>query len=229
MKKIFTIFICVAVIWVCSIACLAADTGIISENVTEGLVTENSDNKGTAPVGEHTLFSRVWECLIEHKTEALGVGGDAILIIVSIIIKLRNDKKTKGISDDLKAVKGDASATSISQNSVVNVVNQLIDGYNGMHNSYEKYGLTEANRNKLIGAVMVQNTALLEILTTVYVNNKNLPQGVKDLVNLKYANTLKTLGDDQTLIAIVEAVREKICVVESEKVDTAEIVEQAEV
>ena len=93
----------------------------------------------------------------------------------------------------------------------------MIDGYNdmsqkydAMKESYDQYGATEGERNRVVGAVFATNAAILEILTTVYVNSKNLPQGVKDLVNLKYANCLKTLQDDKQLIAIVEAVRNNL-------------------
>lgn len=159
---------------------------------------------------EHTLFTRVWEYCVENRTEMLGLAGDAIIFILAIFLKLRNDKRTKHIESDLQIVKGDASGTASAQSSVVEAVNGMIDGYNNMCNSYEKYEHTEDDRNRLVGAVMVQNTALLEILTTVYVNSKNLPQGVKDLINLKYANCQKALGDDEMLRAIVDAVREKV-------------------
>jgi hypothetical protein len=86
----------------------------------------------------------------------------------------------------------------------------LNTGYADMKAAYEANALKEDDRNRLIGAVMVQNTAILEILSSVYVHNKNLPQGVKDLVILKYANTQKAISDDEMLCSIVEAVREKI-------------------
>lgn len=38
----------------------------------------------------------------------------------------------------------------------------------------------------------------------MYPNSKNLPQGVKDLVNLKYADALKIVGDDNKLIEAAE-------------------------
>lgn len=72
------------------------------------------------------------------------------------------------------------------------------------------YGAMEGERNRIVGAVLATNSAILEILTTVYANSKNLPQGVKDLVNLKYANCLKSLEDDKQLMTIVEAVRNNI-------------------
>ena len=83
-------------------------------------------------------------------------------------------------------------------------------GYAELRKAYEKYGETENDRNRVTGAVLAQSAAMLEILQLVYANSGKLPQGVKDLINLKYANTLKTIGDDKQLLAIVAAVRDNI-------------------
>lgn len=83
-------------------------------------------------------------------------------------------------------------------------------GYAELRKAYEKYGETENDRNRVTGAVLAQSAAVLEILQLVYANSGKLPQGVKDLINLKYANTLKTIGDDKQLLAIVAAVRDNI-------------------
>lgn len=196
MKKYIFVFLIVAVL-VCSLP-----ISIYAEN--EGINVSTVDTVGAD--AEHDLFSRVWEYFNDNTNEVLTVAGNMIIVAFGIFTKLRNDKKTTAISEDVKAVKKSSSA----QTAVVGVVNQMVDGYKGMKESYEKYQTAEDDRNKLIGAVMVQNTALLEILNTVYVNNKNLPQGVKDLVNLKYANCLKALENDEVLSAIVESVREKV-------------------
>ena len=39
--------------------------------------------------------------------------------------------------------------------------------------------------------VTIYGKATLEILAAVYANNKNIPQATKDLVQLKYVETLK--------------------------------------
>ncbi len=196
-KKILLIFTCLLVLiafCVTPIQCLALEA-----------------ESGTGePSTAHTIFSRLDEYYVENKTEVLGLVGDAVIFILAIIVKLRNDKKTKEIENVLGAVKDDTKGTVFSQNSVVCAVNGMIDSYNGMREAYEKYESTEDDRSRLVGAVMVQNTALLEILQTVYVNNKNLPQGTKDLVNQKYANCLKALSDDELLRSLVEKVREKV-------------------
>jgi hypothetical protein len=37
-----------------------------------------------------------------------------------------------------------------------------------------------------------------------------MPQGVKDMVNLKYANCLKSISDDEKVLAVVDSVREQL-------------------
>lgn len=212
-----------------TLTCYATDTEgdlvdePLSESVTENAIAETNGSGFSWQM----FFSRVWEFAVENKTELLGAAGNTLVFVMTLVVKVSNGSRMKDITSDLQIVKADAGGTASSQSSVVSAMNGLIGGYNQMYESYEKYGQTEEDRNKLIGAVMVQNTAILEILSTVYVNSKNMPQGVKDLVNLKYANCLKAIGDDKTLLAIVAAVREKIdtnteSASEEEKEDTAE-------
>lgn len=172
------------------------------------------------PEGEsayHTVFTRVWEFVTTYSGESLSVVGSVMLLILNLILKRSSSKMSKETNKTLKNIKCEVEETLGGQNSVVSVANKMIDGYNdmsrkydAMKESYDQYGATEDERNRVVGAVFATNAAILEILTTVYVNSKNLPQGVKDLVNLKYANCLKTLEDDKQLIAIVEAVRNNL-------------------
>lgn len=206
-KRILLTLICVlsAIMFFASaLTCLATD--LPSEPVTESGNSEASDSG----FQWRDLFSRAWEFYNENKTEVLSLAGNAAVFLLTFFARRSNGLQMEKITSDLKIVKADAGGTASSQSSVVSAMNGLIGGYNQMYESYEKYGQTESDRNKLIGAVMVQNTAILDILSTVYVNSKNMPQGVKDLVNLKYANCLKAIEDDETLLAIVAAVREKI-------------------
>ena len=66
------------------------------------------------------------------------------------------------------------------------------------------FDATEKERYRTMLAAFAQTKAILEILTTVYANSKNIPQGVKDLVNLKYADVLKLVGDEEKLKGIAE-------------------------
>ncbi len=159
---------------------------------------------------QHTVFTRVWEYVLRYKTELLTAAGDGLILIGLLITRKIFKNKTNDISQDLKAVKSDASGTKQQQSSVVGAINGLIDGYNEMRQSYNQYENTEDDRNKLVGALVIQNTAILEMMHTIYANSRNVPQGVKDIITLKYANTLKSLDNDEMLRSVVEAVRARV-------------------
>lgn len=157
-----------------------------------------------------TVFSRLAEFANEHREVLTTVFAFATLIVTSLIEASKSRKKSKEISDDVKVVLNGTSTVANSQGGVIGAVNELIGGYNGLKEAYEKNEGAEDDRNKLIGALMVQTTTILEILTSVYANSKNLPQGVKDLVNLKYAHCLQSLDSDEVLRSCVQMVRDSI-------------------
>lgn len=168
-------------------------------------------------VNYHTIFTRLWEFVEENKTEVVSAAGSALVLIASAAVKSVNSKETKRLGDALSLIKGETTETIKTQGSIIGVVNQMISGANimtekveTMYKAYEENQALEKERNRLLGAMMVEVTAILEMQSSVYVHNKNLPQGVKDLCVLQYANTQKALSDDELLYAIVASVREKI-------------------
>lgn len=209
MKKIINLLFVFALVYMllAPIACFASEAS--------GEVEKTEYN---------TIFTRLWEFVEENKTEVVSAAGSALIIAVSGIVKSINSKETKKLEELIASVQVSANGTTKAQGSIISVINEMIagnnvmaegygnmlQGYTGMKEAYEKYESVEDDRNRLIGAVMVQNTVILEILYAVFVHNKNLPQGVKDLVVLQYANGQKSLGNDEVLRAIVESVREKI-------------------
>ena len=184
------------------------------DNESEELPAEDIGNEDAAPdetdEEEHDIFTRLCEFATSYRQELVAVAGSAVVVAIETIYERRNKKRSDDTKADVAVIKKDSSGTALGQTSMIDAVNLMIGGYNSMRDSYEKYEGVEDDRNRLIGAVMVQNTALLEILMAVYVNNKNLPQGVKDLVTLRYTNAQKALGDDQELMAIVAAVRDQV-------------------
>ena len=238
-KRFFAMLLCIiAVMTLCvfpmTVSAAEADAETVEIVDTESSVVDKPTVEEPAPEPETpvpeapeasgegestypTLFTRIWEFVSTYSGETLSVIGSVILLVLNLILKHSSSKMSKETKKTLENIKGEVEETLGGQNSVVDVVNNMIDGYNGlsqrydaMKESYDLYGATEDERNRIVGAVLATNTAILEILTTVYVNSKNLPQGVKDLVNLKYANCLKTLDDDKQLRAIDEAVRNNI-------------------
>lgn len=203
----------------------SVQTGVIeTSEALPGNVTEETQGESVdTSVGEetvvHTVFSRIWEFINTYRAESVTGGSSFILLVVSLMIK----------GSQMKAAKK-ATQMQEGQTLMTGAVNGMIDGYNelragysSMMESYNAYGKTEDERNRIAGANLAVNIATLEILVLVYQNSKNLPQGVKDLVNIKYANCLKSLEDDKQLIAIVEAVRSNIGALPAASEDGAEI------
>ena len=174
------------------------------------LASEIAEESTNAEVTYHDIFTRVWEFVETNKTEVISAAGSGVLLVFSAITKKLNNKKNKELKDALVLIGNDAAGTSKSQTSVINAVNTMAAGYNEMRLAYEKYEAIEDDRNKLVGACLVTNTALLEILNSVYVHSKNLPQGVKDYVMLQYTNCQKAISNDELLLQVVESVRNTI-------------------
>lgn len=165
---------------------------------------------GEEPSGYHTIFTRIYEYVCENQTQIVSAAGSGILLIFGAITNAASKKKNKETEGTLALIANGVSGTTKSQGSLIEAVNVMAEGYNEMRVAYEKYEAVEDDRNRLVGACLVTNTALLEILSRVFVHNKNMPQGVKDYIMLQYTNAQKIIGDDEALKAIVEEIRVKL-------------------
>jgi hypothetical protein len=214
MKKIFILILCLALFTCLGITCFAEDTAAIDS-------ADDSVDEATGEVDKeqlHTIFSRMWEFIGKYKGEMFTVIGDIALIAFALYMKIKNGKGAVEINAALNKIKQETGLSLSNQDNVVDVINKMIDSFNVLSAEYEKfkqtyeqYGATEVERNKVVGALSAQVATVLDILSTVYVNNRNLPQGVKDIINIKYANCLKALENDNALIGVVDAVHAALC------------------
>ena len=151
MKRIIFLLISFALIF----AVLTPVTALAAE-----VVDEVSNGEG----GYHDIFTRIFEFVKENKSEVISAAGSVALLVFSDATKRLIKKKNKEFSDSLQIIGGDAADTAKSQGSVIGAVNTMAAGYNEMRAAYEKYEAVEDDRNKLVGACLVTNTALLEII-----------------------------------------------------------------
>lgn len=163
-----------------------------------------------------TFFGRIWEWITANKAEIITVVGNVLLLCIMIAREMKSKKKLASLGTDLLTIGKSVSTTEISQGDVVSVTNELIKGYNKFEKALSSFEETEGERYKTMLAAFAQTKAILEILTTVYANSKNIPQGVKDLVNLKYADVLKIVGDEGKLKEIAEPTGDEIAEVKDE-------------
>lgn len=167
---------------------------IVGDTLVE--INEDGAPYEEAPV-KYNVFESVWNFIITHRNTILEI------VILIFLMWLRRKTNKVGVNVEANTL-GNASVID-SQGGVVGVVNTMIDGYNAFKTDFAKVKQSDAERDKQLAAVMVTNTAILEILTRVYPNSKLLPQGVKDVVNMTYANAMKAINDDEQLSALVTA------------------------
>ena len=208
-KLLFRCVLCAVLVFIlCITVCLVAagSTAVAhaEELPQEGAeIVQQEPEENKAPADEPTFFSRIWEWVQANGAEILTVVGDIVLVGFLIAQKVKQKKKLAAIGADVLTVKDGVTNTETSQRNVVSVTNELIEGYNRFEKAINNFDATEQERYKTMIAAFAQTKAILEIMTTVYANSKNIPQGVKDLVNLKYADVLKLVGDEDKLKEIV--------------------------
>ena len=162
----------------------------VSGEISEDGALENEEN---APQAEPTFGSRISEWFSDNfleflsSVDLLAVGGAIVAIILE---KKSNKKNTQETKTSIKENTAEIKRNTESNDEVLKVANQLIDSTNALAACEEK-------RDVDVAQLLVLNKAVLEILVTVYVNNKNIPQATKDLVNMKYVAAL-TGGKSET-------------------------------
>lgn len=169
--------------------------------------SELGSDPATIEGNYNDIFTRIYEFAVANKTEVISGAGSLVVLVFSAVVKSFSKKQGKELKEMISAVGVDASGTAKNQQSLIDAFNVMAKGYNEMREAYERYEGVEDDRNRLVGACLVTNTALLEILNTVYVHNRNLPQGVKDLIVLQYVNCQKALSDDDMLRQVVDSVK----------------------
>lgn len=162
-----------------------------------------------------TFFGRIWEFLEQNYPEV-------ITTIVGVLTFLLTTILPTLVKKSMKKLDSNVLKSNSTQTEVVDAVNCLIEGYNTLEKELEDYNKTEDERYKMVGAMIVQTQAILDILATVYANSKNLPTGVKDLINLKYAKALKLVENSEELKEIAQSAGAEI-VTEVKESETEEV------
>ena len=141
----------------------------------------------TAPAVPETLWTRIEQWFSRNLAEFLGSVnlGAVAACIVAIIIEHRGNKKAAKITAESLGI------NTNSNDEVVKVVNTLVDSYNETLDKLHSVETKAEQQEHIIATLETSSKAILEILATVYANNKNIPQAVKDLVNIKYVQALK--------------------------------------
>lgn len=156
---------------------------VLSDGEDDG-VAEPSE---TAPAVPETLWTRIEQWFSKNLAEFLGSVnlGAVAACIVMVILEHRGNKKAAKITAESLGI------NTNSNSEVIKAVNGLIANYNETLDKLHAMETKAEQQEAIITELKTSSKAILEILATVYANNKNIPQAVKDLVNIKYVQALK--------------------------------------
>ena len=204
-KRLFTLSALLAVMCMLVALLLGSTIGVRTakaEEVANGTTYEVSgeisedgalENEESAAKVEHTVWSRLGEWFSHNFLEFLSSVDLVAMVgcVTAVVLERKSNKKnTQETKTSIKENTAEIKRNTESNDEVLKVANQLIDSTNALAASEEK-------RDVNVEQLLVLNKAVLEILVTVYVNNKNIPQATKDLVNMKYVAAL-TGGKSET-------------------------------
>lgn len=193
-KRLFTlsallavVFMLVALLFGSTIGARTAKAEELTDGTTYEVLTEIDQSETTETENKaHTVGSRLEEWFSHNflefmqSVDLVAVVGAIVAIILERKSNKKNNEETKtSVRENTAEIKRNTE----SNDEVLRVANLLIDSTNALAASEEK-------RDVNVEQLLVLNKAVLEILVTVYVNNKNIPQATKDLVNMKYVAAL---------------------------------------
>jgi len=161
---------------------------VISSEIEPFEETE-TETEPTTPTEEeeHTIWTRLGEWFSTNLVEFLSSVDLIAMVgcIISVVLERKANKKfTAETKAAITANTTTTNANTASNDKVLEAMNTLIDLFNEIKEN-------DVKRDEVIAKLSSENKAVLEILATVYANNKNIPQAIKDLVTLKYVNALK--------------------------------------
>lgn len=209
-RILFTVLI-FALTLMLAFSVFASAQGVETEN--DGEATEGNGVVGSEYSVQHaeeeenaTFLGRIWEAVTSEKNGILDRALDIVIlvgfaILGKVISKLKG-KITKDITTLGSSNAENAKTQSDFNKGLLNGFNELVEEVSGLEKRLEDVLKDET----AVASLLTVDMTLLEILTTIYPNSKNLPQGVKDIVELKYANCLKVLNSEEKLSAIISVI-----------------------
>ncbi len=214
---------CVMLVCPLSISAEGIDNAPVFEvEMPEGAtVTESAEAEEEA---KPNIFTRIYEAFCENKTEVFTLGGSSILLVLSLILRKDLGASSKSIVNGIATVLSKSDLTSERQEAIVGGLNEMIDGYEEVKHdtAYVKKQIEEIKLisdrveasntavvekisemfSVLVGLInkeMLQNSEVMEVLSTVYTNNDSIPKGIKDFVSLMRSENVKLVQEASQL------------------------------
>ncbi len=174
MKKILIILLMIVMTLTMALMCYAQDETYAKESIT--------------------LFSRLEEFWLTHKTEIITIVADVGSLLSLAILTLRNFKKS-GKKLDISAAQTNAVYNSQKE---LDKSNKLVESAVSKLDTAESLIKDYTEQSKMNLEQMVKiclNTQ--EMLITVCSRSNNIPSQVKDLIDVKYIESVKLSSGEE--------------------------------
>lgn len=215
MKRISIFLMVITLIAMFSITCFA-DSEAIVENADNTAVEAGDIIEET----NYTLPGRIWEYIESNQEKLIDYALSVLLLIVGTFFGAKSGNLIKGIAGGVSSAINKTTLVTNSQNGVIESVNKMENNVASLIESFENICHNEEARNQIVTALFVELSAVKQMLMTVYPNSKNLPQGVKDLINIENANCLKIINDNEALSELYKNVFNAITAGEQKENET---------
>ena len=184
------ILFAICLFFVSILYCAHAPTSAYAEEITapeESVVVSETP----AISEDNTFFGVIFKWCQDNIVPILSTAnlGTIIGVIVAIRREIKDNKKHK------EEITSETATNTQSNSDAISAMNTLIAKYNDFETYIKELIKTEMARNPQFQEITAYGKATLEILSAVYANNKNIPQAVKDLVQLKYVGALKDVAE----------------------------------
>lgn len=152
---------------------------------------------------EADIFTRVFEFVEANITEMLVTIALGVLGIGAPYLKSKFGTLISGIGRVLKSQGGVAESNA----EVAASQKDIAEKQEKLGGDVENLAKELAEAKKVIAALNAGVTTVIEVLHIITINNRNVPQPMKNLTTSKYARYLSTINDDPDLKATYDKMR----------------------
>lgn len=207
-------------VFVTLFALVGSVVALADEGETEITETTEATEETVTETEEANIFTRLYEAFEDNRTDVFTIASGIILFAFSFVFRKDVSVSSKAIVDGITKVLSKTDLTEVQQNAIVNGLNEMVDGYNDIKlkntivadridefavNMTEIVNSNAALEKKLqdtfsvimalVDKEIAQNSTVMDVLSSVYVNNEALPKGVRDYVMLKQSENARLVQE----------------------------------
>lgn len=207
-------------VFVTLFALVGSVVALADEGETEIIETTEATEETVTETEEANIFTRLYEAFEDNRTDVFTIASGIILFAFSFIFRKDVSVSSKAIVDGISKVLTKTDLTEVQQNAIVNGLNEMVDGYNDIKlkntivaDRIDEFAISMTeivNSNAalekklqdtfsvimaLVDKEIAQNSTVMDVLSSVYVNNEALPKGVRDYVMLKQSENARLVQE----------------------------------